>query len=90
MSANRFIGCNIFFRFIKANQSGFYNSKTITKIVPISNLKYIDYDHSTNKTTFYFKNFHIESIPENKDYNVLKVIESQINNGYNFIDIKDE
>jgi hypothetical protein len=90
MSANRFIGCNIFFRFIKANESGFYKTKTITKIVPISNLKYIDYEHTTNKTSFYFENFHLEINPENREYNVLKSIETQINNGYNFIDIKDE
>jgi hypothetical protein len=89
MSSNKFIGCNIFFRFIKANQAGFYKSKTITTIIPISKLNYIDYDHSTNKTSFYFKNCHLEIIPENKDYDVLKVIETQINNGYNIIDIKD-
>ena len=89
MSSNKFIGCNIFFRFIKANQAGFYKTKTITKIVPISNLKYIEYEHTTNKTSFYFNNYHLEIIPENKDYDVLKVIESQINNGYNIIDIKD-
>ena len=89
MSSNKFIGCNIFFRFIKANQVGFYKSKTITKIVPISNLNYIDYDHSMNKTTFYFKNCRLEIIPENKDYDILKDIESQINNGYNIIDIND-
>ena len=90
MSANRFIGCNIFFRFIKVNESGFYKTKTITKIVPISKLKYIDYEHTTNKTSFYFENYHLEIIPENREYNVLKDIENQINNGYNIIDIKDE
>jgi hypothetical protein len=90
MSSNKFIGCNIFFRFIKANKAGFYKNKTITTIVPISNLDYIDYEHSTNKTSFYFKNCQLEIIPENKDYDVLKVIETQINNGYNIIDIKDE
>jgi len=89
MSTNKFIGCNIFFRFIKANQAGFYKTKTITKIIPISNLNYIDYDHSTNKTTFYFKNCKLESITENKDFDIIKDIESQINNGYNFIDITE-
>ena len=89
MSANRFIGCNIFFRFIKANEAGFYKTKTITKIIPISNLKYIDYEHITNKTSFHFDDCELEIIPENKEYDVLKDIENQINNGYNIIDIKD-
>ena len=89
MSSNKFIGYNIFFRFIKANQAGFYKTKTITKIVPISNLKYIEYEHITNKTSFYFENYHLEIIPDNKEYNVLKDIENQVNNGYIIIDIKD-
>ena len=90
MSSNKFIGCNIFFRFIKANQAGFYKSKTVTTIIPISKLNYIEYNHYTNSTSFYFDNSTIEINPENKEYNVLKVIETQINNGYKFIDIKDE
>ncbi len=84
------MSANIFFKFIKANKSGFFNSKTVTTIIPISKLKYIDYDHSTNNTTFHFLDGKVEINPENKEYNVLKAIETQINNGYNFIDIKDE
>ena len=45
--------------------------------------------NTTNKTSFYFDNCHLEIIPENKEYDVLKDIETQINNGYNIIDIKD-
>ena len=89
MSSNKFIGCNIFFRFIKGNQAGFYRSKTVTTIIPISKLNYIEYDHSTNTTSFYFENGQVEINSENKEYDVLKDIENQINNGYNIIDIKD-
>ena len=67
------MSANIFFKFIKANKSGFLNSKTVTTIIPISNLKYIEYEHTTNKTSFYFNNYHLEIIPENKDYDVLKM-----------------
>ncbi len=90
MSSNKFIGCNIFFKFIKVNQSGFYKSKTITGIIPISKLNYIEYEHSTNKTLFYFDNGTVEIIPGNKEFDILKDIETQINNGYNIIDIKGE
>jgi hypothetical protein len=89
MSSNKFIGCNIFFRFIKANKNVFYDSKTVTTVIPISKLNYIEYEHSTNKTSFYFDNCNIEIIPENRKYNCLKDIETQINNGYNIIDIKE-
>ncbi len=89
MASNKFIGCNIFFRFIKGNQAGFYKSKTVTTIIPISKLKYIEYEHSTNKTLFYFDNGSVEIVPENKEVDVLKDIETQINNGYNFIDLKE-
>jgi hypothetical protein len=91
MVSNRFIGCNIFFRFIKGNKAGIFNSEIVTTIIPISKLDYIEYNHHTNKTLFYFKNGQVEIIPEiKKEYNVIKDIEQQINNGYNFIDIKEE
>lgn len=89
MSSNRFIGSNIFFRFIKANQNGFYKSKTITTVIPISNLDHIDYEHETNITRFYFKNCKFEIIPEERDFDIIKSIKTQISNGNNFIDIKE-
>ena len=90
MSSNKFIGCNIFFRFKKLNQNGLYNTKVYTRIIPINKLRYIDYCHYTNKTYFYFDDCSVESIPENKDFDVIKSIEQQINNGFNIIDIKED
>jgi hypothetical protein len=89
MTSNKFIGCNIFFRFNKVIQKGLYETNIVTKIMPISNLKYIDYNHITNKTSFHFKDCIVKINPENKEYNVIKDIEQQINNGYNFINIKE-
>jgi hypothetical protein len=81
---NKFIGCNIFFRFKQLRANGIYKTNYYSRIVPINRLRYIDYDYYTKKTHFYFDDCSIDV-----EGDVIKVMQDQISNGYNIIDLEE-
>jgi hypothetical protein len=51
----------LFFRFIKHSHYGLYKTLTYTRLISVNKLEYIDYDHYTKKTHFYFDGYSVET-----------------------------